>query len=41
MAKIYLRKIRSGGMELSQVPERWRAEVAALLAAAEEQGGTP
>lgn len=36
MAKVYFRKIRSGAMGLDQVPERWRAEVEALLAAREK-----
>lgn len=31
MAKIYARKIRSGEMELGQVPNRWRADVEELL----------
>lgn len=31
MAKIYLRKILGGTMELAQVPARWRAEVQELL----------
>lgn len=31
MAKIYLRKIKSGEMTLEEVPELWRAEVEALL----------
>ena len=37
MAKIYCRKIRSGGMRLDQVPPRWRAETEALLL--REEGG--
>ena len=32
MAKIYVRKIREGKMTIDDVPERWRAEVEALLA---------
>ena len=32
MAKIYARKIREGRMTIDDVPERWRAEVEALLA---------
>lgn len=32
MAKIYARKIREGKMTIDDVPERWRAEVEALLA---------
>lgn len=31
MAKIYYRKIKAGQMTISEVPERWRAEVEALL----------
>ena len=31
MAKIYVRKIRSGQMTLEEVPERWREEVRELL----------
>ncbi len=31
MAKIYVRRIKAGEMTLEQVPERWRAEVEALL----------
>lgn len=31
MAKIYAARIRAGKMELRDVPERWRAEVEALL----------
>lgn len=31
MAKVYARKIRDGQMTIDQVPERWRAEVEALL----------
>lgn len=33
MAKIYVRMIKAGRMTINQVPERWRAEVEALLAA--------
>ena len=33
MAKIYYRKIKSGDMEIDQVPKRWRAEVLELLEA--------
>lgn len=32
MARIYVKKIRAGQMQLSDVPTRWRAEVEALLA---------
>ena len=32
MAKIYYKKIKAGQMQLSDVPQRWRAEVEALLA---------
>lgn len=31
MAKIYLRMIQAGKMELADVPERWRQEVTELL----------
>ena len=31
MASIYVRWIRAGRMALREVPERWRAEVAAVL----------
>lgn len=31
MAKIYYRLVLAGDRTLEQVPERWRAEVAALL----------
>lgn len=31
MAKIYYRKIMAGEMTIEDVPERWRAEVEALL----------
>lgn len=31
MAKIYYRKIMAGEMTIADVPERWRAEVQALL----------
>lgn len=31
MAKIYVRWIKTGRMTLDGVPERWAAEVAALL----------
>ena len=31
MAKIYYRKIIAGEMTIEDVPERWRAEVEALL----------
>ena len=33
MAKIYVRMIKAGRMTIDEVPERWRAEVEALLAA--------
>lgn len=33
MAKIYVRMIKAGRMTIDQIPERWRAEVEALLAA--------
>lgn len=32
MAKVYCRRIKDGKMNIGQVPERWRAEVEALLA---------
>lgn len=32
MAKLYAKRIRAGKMTLEEVPERWRAEVEALLA---------
>ena len=32
MAKIYARKIREGKMTTDEVPQKWRAEVEALLA---------
>ena len=35
MAKIYVRMIKTGRMTIDEVPERWRAEVEALLAAKE------
>lgn len=31
MAKIYYRKIKAGQMIIDEVPERWRAEVQAML----------
>lgn len=31
MAKIYYRKIKAGKMTINDVPERWKAEVQALL----------
>lgn len=31
MAKVYYRKIKAGQMTIEDVPERWRAEVQALL----------
>lgn len=31
MAKIYFRKIISGGMTIEEVPERWQEAVQALL----------
>ena len=31
MAKIYYRKIKAGQMTIDDVPERWRAEVQAML----------
>ena len=31
MVKIYVRKIRAGKMTLEDVPDRWRAKVAAEL----------
>lgn len=37
MAKIYLRKILGGTMELAQVPARWRVEVEALLGSDRDQ----
>ena len=36
MAKVYYRKIKSGLMTIDEVPERWRAEVEALLEADKE-----
>lgn len=36
MAKVYYRKIKSGLMIIDEVPERWRAEVEALLEADKE-----
>ena len=35
MAKIYVRMIKAGRMTIDEVPERWRAEVEALLSAKE------
>lgn len=35
MAKIYYRRIKAGDMTIDEVPERWRAQVEALLAADE------
>ena len=35
MAKIYVRMIKTGRMTIDKVPEHWRAEVEALLAAEE------
>lgn len=35
MAKIYYRKIKNGEMAIEDVPERWRAQVVALLEAEE------
>ena len=35
MAKIYVRMIKANRMTIDQVPERWRAEVEALLATEE------
>jgi len=35
MAKIYYRKIKRGEMTIDDVPERWRAQVQALLDADE------
>lgn len=35
MAKIYYRRIKAGSMTIDEVPERWRAQVEALLAADE------
>lgn len=32
MAKLYAKRIISGKMTIDEVPERWRAEVEALLA---------
>lgn len=31
MAKIYYRKIKRGEMTIDEVPERWRAQVQALI----------
>jgi len=33
MAKIYFNRIKAGRWRLEDVPERWRGEVAAMLAA--------
>jgi hypothetical protein len=35
MAKIYYRKIKRGEMTIEDVPERWRAQVRALIEAEE------
>lgn len=39
MAKIYYNRIRAGKWRLEDVPARWRAEVAAMLAADGRGGG--
>ena len=31
MAKIYVKRIREGVMTIDKVPERWRAEVEAMM----------
>ena len=31
MAKIYYKRIKAGVMTIDEVPERWRAEVQAML----------
>lgn len=36
MAALYARLVASGARALDSVPERWRAEVAALLGVTEE-----
>jgi hypothetical protein len=36
MAYIYFRLVRAGLRTIEQVPERWRAEVAALIAGDED-----
>lgn len=36
MARIYARLVSEGARTLDSVPERWRAEVAALLGMTEE-----
>lgn len=35
MAKIYYRRIKRGEMTIEDVPERWRAQVRALIEAEE------
>ena len=35
MAKLYYKRIKAGGMTIDEVPERWRAQVQALLDADE------
>lgn len=35
MAKIYYRRIKDGAITIDEVPERWRAQVQALLDADE------
>lgn len=37
MAKIYFKRIQAGLMTLDQVPDKWRAEAALLLEAAQRQ----
>ena len=37
MAKIYYRKIKGGEMGIDQVPDRWKAEVLALLEADQDE----
>lgn len=41
MAKIYVRMIKAGRMTIDEVPERWRAEVEALLAAEKPAAAEP
>ena len=35
MAKLYYKRIKAGAMTIDEVPERWRAQVQALLDADE------
>ena len=36
MAKIYYKRIKAGAITIDDVPERWRAEVQAMLDADED-----